>query len=245
MILRRLTKHVKDQNWFAVALDFVIVVSGILIAFQITSWNEARQERMREQAYIERMAADMANSLEDRRADAGWDAERLRTQQVVLRSLRSGELAPEDRVDFDTGLLLFGYVTEPRVRWETVEELASTGGTTVIRDLALRDALGRMQSEITRRRSLANSLTGSINSLREKVANRYEVVDFDFASERASTLRHDFSVLAEDREFLNLLSQIDYYARTKVSNSDYLSTSVETLWLELEQRRAPRSDPTP
>ena len=38
MFLHRITKHVKDQNWFAVALDFVIVVAGILIAFQITNW---------------------------------------------------------------------------------------------------------------------------------------------------------------------------------------------------------------
>lgn len=29
MILRRLTKHVKDQNWFAVTLDFVIVGQAI------------------------------------------------------------------------------------------------------------------------------------------------------------------------------------------------------------------------
>ena len=45
MLLRRITEHVKAQNWTAVALDFVIVVVGILIAFQITNWNEARQQR--------------------------------------------------------------------------------------------------------------------------------------------------------------------------------------------------------
>ncbi|MEM5518717.1 hypothetical protein WNY37_17295 [Henriciella sp. AS95] len=45
MLLRRLSKNVKDQNWFAVVLDFLIVVAGILIAFQITSWNEQRQAR--------------------------------------------------------------------------------------------------------------------------------------------------------------------------------------------------------
>ena len=45
MILRRITEHVKDQNWFAVALDFFIVLAGILIAFQITNWNEAKSER--------------------------------------------------------------------------------------------------------------------------------------------------------------------------------------------------------
>ena len=42
MLLRSITKHVKEQNWFAVFLDFLIVVVGILIAFQITNWNEAR-----------------------------------------------------------------------------------------------------------------------------------------------------------------------------------------------------------
>lgn len=58
MILRRITKHVKDQNWFAVCLDFVIVVTGILIAFQITNWSEARDDRVREQQIIERLHSD-------------------------------------------------------------------------------------------------------------------------------------------------------------------------------------------
>jgi hypothetical protein len=37
-------EHVKTQNWFAVVLDFLIVVAGILIAFQITNWSESRQQ---------------------------------------------------------------------------------------------------------------------------------------------------------------------------------------------------------
>jgi len=32
MLLRSISKHVKDQNWFAVALDFVIVVIGVAVA---------------------------------------------------------------------------------------------------------------------------------------------------------------------------------------------------------------------
>ncbi|MEQ9315601.1 MAG: hypothetical protein RLN72_07100 [Henriciella sp.] len=45
MLLRRITRNVKDQNWFAVVLDFLIVVLGILIAFQITNWNDRRAAR--------------------------------------------------------------------------------------------------------------------------------------------------------------------------------------------------------
>lgn len=42
MILRRITKHVKDQNWFAVALDFVIVVIGVGVALAAGEWLNAR-----------------------------------------------------------------------------------------------------------------------------------------------------------------------------------------------------------
>jgi endonuclease III-like uncharacterized protein len=51
MILRSLTKHIKDQNWFAVGLDFVIVVTGILIAFQITNWSESRKNNELEEKH--------------------------------------------------------------------------------------------------------------------------------------------------------------------------------------------------
>jgi hypothetical protein len=62
MILRRLTKHVEDQNWFAVALDFVIVVAGILLAFQITNWSVDRSE-------LAQAASIRANIIEDLRSD--------------------------------------------------------------------------------------------------------------------------------------------------------------------------------
>lgn len=44
MLLRSVTKHIKEQNWFAVGLDFLIVVIGILIAFQITNWSQMRDD---------------------------------------------------------------------------------------------------------------------------------------------------------------------------------------------------------
>ena len=45
MLLRRITKHVKDQNWFAVALDFVIVVIGVGVALAAGEWINARAVR--------------------------------------------------------------------------------------------------------------------------------------------------------------------------------------------------------
>jgi hypothetical protein len=47
MILRRVTRHVKDENWFAVGLDFVIVVVGVFIGIQVANWNDERLENVR------------------------------------------------------------------------------------------------------------------------------------------------------------------------------------------------------
>ena len=93
MLLRRITKHVQDQNWFAVGLDFTIVVVGILIAFQITNWSEAQSER----AELTRAESALQSDLAQNYFNA---AERLsltdcRTTQLrdlADRLLASGEL---------------------------------------------------------------------------------------------------------------------------------------------------------
>ena len=64
MILRRITEHVKAQNWFAVGLDFTIVVVGILIAFQISSMAERRDERATFDRQMQALKIEMTENLE-------------------------------------------------------------------------------------------------------------------------------------------------------------------------------------
>ncbi len=39
MILCRIMEHIKTQSCFAVGLDFVIVVFGVVIGIQVANWN--------------------------------------------------------------------------------------------------------------------------------------------------------------------------------------------------------------
>lgn len=55
MLLRRVMQHVKDQNWVAVGIDFVIVVVGLFIGIQVASWNNARRDREAEALYLDRL----------------------------------------------------------------------------------------------------------------------------------------------------------------------------------------------
>ena len=59
MILRRITQHVKAQNWFAVGLDFFIVVTGIWVALMVGQWADERQQR----SDLARAEADINNEI--------------------------------------------------------------------------------------------------------------------------------------------------------------------------------------
>ena len=63
MILRRVTRHVKDQNWFAVGLDFVIVVVGVFIGIQVANWNDERLENVRKVQIVEALIADLKDAI--------------------------------------------------------------------------------------------------------------------------------------------------------------------------------------
>lgn len=45
MILRKVANHLQQQNWVAVAVDFVIVVLGVLFALMAEQWMRSGQQR--------------------------------------------------------------------------------------------------------------------------------------------------------------------------------------------------------
>jgi prefoldin subunit 5 len=59
MILRSLTKHVRDQNWFAVFLDFIIVVVGVFIGIQVANWNSALEDQSLRAEYLTQLTEDL------------------------------------------------------------------------------------------------------------------------------------------------------------------------------------------
>lgn len=63
MILRRFAHHLKEQNWFAVILDFLVVVLGIFVGLQAENWYQFKQDRLLEQEYLVRIKSDLNNDL--------------------------------------------------------------------------------------------------------------------------------------------------------------------------------------
>ncbi|MGY6555120.1 MAG: hypothetical protein ACXIUM_11445 [Wenzhouxiangella sp.] len=59
MRLRRLIQHLKDQNWFAVILDFIIVVIGVGAALMAQQWLSERQSRADYERALQSVRVDL------------------------------------------------------------------------------------------------------------------------------------------------------------------------------------------
>ena len=64
MLLRRITEHVKAQNWFAVGIDLLVVIFGVYAGMQVSAWNDERRDRIEEIEYLQRILKDLDESIE-------------------------------------------------------------------------------------------------------------------------------------------------------------------------------------
>jgi len=137
MLLRRVVEHVKTQNWTAVAIDFVIVVAGILIAFQITEWNEARRERIRERDYFVRIAAELDRSIESINRSIDRSHEREEYGRFLIRSVSDPEVVRADPGRFVKAVGHAGFTLSPAIRGHAFDEIKASGDLGIFRDKAL------------------------------------------------------------------------------------------------------------
>lgn len=145
MILRRVIEHVKAQQWTAVFLDFFIVVVGILIAFQITEWNQARKDQVKEAVYLARLDAEMDVILERLQSGVAIARESSEATELLLathsgRADETKDAGPSnEELRAAVRLLRAGRV--PAGSPAAFRQMVSSGELTLLRSEDLRNAL--------------------------------------------------------------------------------------------------------
>lgn len=139
MLLRRITEHVKAQNWTAVGLDFFIVVVGVFIGIQVANWNGERQDSALSEGYLQRLEFDI--SLEQARWGKASDYFST-ARQYGLAAMEDFQTSP-DQLDHQFLINVYQasqvwFVLPNRA---TFDELSSTGRIVLIEDAELRTAL--------------------------------------------------------------------------------------------------------
>ena len=116
MLLRRYIQHVKEQNWTAVAIDFVIVVVGVFLGIQVSNWNEGQREQKLVRGYLQRLNEDFSLSIAGTERTRAFLTTNVENLGVVLGSLRDCAVADEQRDRFANGLFHMGKLIPAQFR---------------------------------------------------------------------------------------------------------------------------------
>jgi hypothetical protein len=139
MILKRLRGEAARQNWFGVALDFVILVLGVFLGIQVNDWNQARLDRAEGREYRDRLYSDLESNQRDLAFRIHYDGQSLSHARAALEAL-------DGPVDRGPGNFLIhayeasNHIPQP-LRHFTYDEAVATGKADRLGDPMLRERI--------------------------------------------------------------------------------------------------------
>ena len=102
MLLRSVIKHVNDQNWMAVWIDFVIVVLGVFMGIQIQGIYQDRRAQTQVEDYLQRLHEDFSLSIEGTESTKRFVTQNLNHLSVVVSSLSNCTVTDEQKISLQT-----------------------------------------------------------------------------------------------------------------------------------------------
>ena len=212
MLLRRITQHVKEQNWFAVFLDFLIVVFGVFMGFQVQAWSEHRNDAVDTQEYMQRLLTDMQLSVESNDGQIIQSQEQVANLDLVIHALETCELSSENKSRFIKGLYNLGKYDMPVMIMGTIDELNSTGKFTLIEDLELRrlisEAVRKQDGLLAIDRQVVARVGPSVNYVRSYMRFNLSGHNQTSSDIDPATAQFEFSELCTDEKFINAIATV-------------------------------------
>lgn len=160
MILRRFAQDLREQNWTAIFIEFVLLVLGVFLGIQVANWNEDRLTRDKARDFTAHLLADLRQE--------SWRYQFLLEYHRDVRSAaeKTAAMLSTGVIPSNEEFLINAYrasqYKQGTARRSTYDELVSTGNIGLIEDRSLRDISVR-----------AYSLTTLDNLVREGVDSRY------------------------------------------------------------------------
>jgi hypothetical protein len=206
MILRHLAQSLKDQNWMAIAIEFVLLVLGVFLGIQVANWNAEREARHKSAVFTERLKTDLRG--ED------WTYQFLITynREVLANANRAVQALDGKAPISDEALLVSAYrATQYRNRNQrgtTYDELVSTGNIDLIRDRTLRDTAIRLYN-----------LAIFDNLVQEGMKSRYrEAFRMSLPNDVQRALgKHCGDRVSRPGDYTTIRGNLDYPCRTGLS----------------------------
>ncbi|MDH4072901.1 MAG: hypothetical protein OEV41_07335 [Gammaproteobacteria bacterium] len=163
MILRRLADAIREQNWFTVFIEVLVVVVGIFIGLQVDDWSQYRQDRRDELLYLDRLHGEMMSA---EKLSARLLKRRIERQQVAVELVDAvfGSSGSDSLSDLECQTISSMHFFNIAVSGlSAVDELTASGRMGILRNTELRAALGALKQ--------AHEAVGTYIRIQNEVAN--------------------------------------------------------------------------
>ena len=149
MIVRRIAQHVREQNWTAVAIDFVIVVVGVFIGIQVSNWNDARKAQAEEAQLVGRLIGEAAEARQALAQHRDFHAGNAEQTVALIARLGDDALCDDVRTDEQKAQLFgVGDFPPPRFSLATAAEAVESGRLALLRSEAVQAAVREVVVEM-------------------------------------------------------------------------------------------------
>lgn len=235
MIPRRIAEHMKAHNWFAVGVDLAIVILGVFLGMQVNNWNEARADRARADALLERLEHEFSGLREETALELERATGRERAVANVTYYLQSGkQIAPGRKILDDIDSVLSP--NRAPARSAIYLQMISSGDLSLIRNDDLAEALIKYDQILDMSRKLYEGHLESLSAAKGVFdATQMQIVDANGAIDRALE-SYDEKTLAGALSELEVIFQ--YQGSIKAMLKGTLAADEAILALIREERQS-------
>ena len=141
MSIRKLRESLAAHQWKTIVLDLLVVITSILLAFQIDDWAKQRGEFRMERAYLHRLKQDL--QIEQNLMDAAIEYANSRIQAVRLldRAVTDPAGTIDNLKSLPWALETATWRSFPQINAFVYSELLASGNLSLVRSDALRRLL--------------------------------------------------------------------------------------------------------
>ena len=162
------------------SIEVLVVVLGILIAFQVEEWRDDRQRGRDRDAALVRLAEETAANLRACELVIPINAEHTRAVLAVVQALNEGHVSDANVELFEAGLIRVGYVTGTPYSETVAAEMIATGLLKDLENAELRNRIAALPVFIEGARRWETDPRGSLQAAITEVAS---AVDFEYHGE--------------------------------------------------------------
>ena len=141
MLVRRLINHFRQHDWFFVAVEMLVVLVGILLAFQVDRWWEQRGERIQEFEYVARLINDIESDIPIIQHAIELAKLRKGMADLLMRVAETPTEAHEHPVHFIAAVQQAAFTYSPNLTNHTFDDMRSTGNLRLLREPEIKNAL--------------------------------------------------------------------------------------------------------